>query len=744
MPWFFALTLFVSSGLLFLVQPMVGKMMLPLLGGSPAVWIGCLVFFQAGLLAGYVLAHAGPAWLGVRRHAALHTGLLLLPLLMLPMDLAKAVPPAQSFPVFWLWGVLLLSVGLPFVLAAASGPLLQRWFASTGHVRAGDPYFLYAASNLGSMLGLLSYPFVVEPNLDLDDQSWLWAGGYVLLVVLTAGAALWLWRSARETPRQLIATAERVKPPEPRPAGLAPTRWQRARWLALALVPSSLMLSVTLHITTDLAAMPLLWVVPMALYLGTYILAFTRWGQGWHRPMVRAMPLAVLVLLLMLLLEAADPMLVVVPLHLAGFFVIALMCHGELARTRPDVGQLTEFYLWLALGGVLGGLVNGLVAPLVLKSVVEYPLGLVAACFLRPAQTTKSSETAWNRLDWLGPILIGALTAGLIFVGQGLNVPPGPLSVAVFFALPLLVCYTFYERPYRFALGMSLILFASLAYPGLHGPPEYRVRSFFGVHRVTSDDDFRYLIHGNTIHGQQSLHPVEKSTPRTYYHPSGPIGQLLKILEGKGDPRLERVAIVGLGTGALACYAQENQHWTFFEIDPAVIAIAENPRLFTFLKLSRGRIDVVAGDARLSLERSPEKFGLIIIDAFTSDAIPVHLLTREALAIYQNRLVDNGLLVFHISNRYLHLEPILGNLAAEGPRPMKCLGADDQIKVEEIGKLASHWVLLTPPTEDTSKLQAMQTERNKTTVPLWQPVEPNPRYPIWTDQFSNLFGVLKW
>jgi SAM-dependent methyltransferase len=660
-----------------------------------------------------------------------------LPLAILPaaLDLGEEAP-TDAYPPLWLWGVLALHLGVPFFLVASTGPLLQRWFAEAGHNRSSDPYFLYAASNLGSLIGLLAYPFVVEPSFDLDEQAELWTAGYALLAVLAACAAVWLWSTGTKgepSPVRGRVTAEHDvtrpltdlgSPVEP------PTRGLRARWVALAVVPSSLMLSVTLHITTDLAAIPLLWVLPLSLYLCSFILVFVRWHEWLHRPLLRIMPIAVVVLVVVYLTEAAEPILIVVGLYLAGFFVIALVCHGELSRSRPAASYLTEFYLWLALGGVLGGLLNTLVAPLLFSSVAEFPLGLIAACLLCPGQASTVKP-------WRDPLLIAIAATSLILVIASrwlLEIPAGPISVAAMFGLPLLLCYAAHEKPQRFATGIGIIFSASLFYPGVHGQADYRVRSFFGVHRVTHDDHFRYLVHGDTVHGQQSLLAGEEDEPRTYYHRNGPIGKLFAALAG--DPRLDRVGLVGLGTGALACYAQPKQHWTFFEIDPDVIDIASNPDLFTYLKRCKGRVDIEPGDARLSLKRRDDKFGLIVVDAFSSDAIPVHLLTREAMTLYKDRLRPGGLLAFHVSNRYLDLQPILANLAADGERPMTCLArADhpfsdaDAKRKKAIGWWPSQWVVLALDKNDTAKLK-------------WQVLRPNPHFPIWTDRYSNLFQIM--
>jgi hypothetical protein len=737
MAWLFAFSLFVSSALLFLIQPMIGRMVLPLLGGTPSVWNTCLVFFQATLLAGYAYAHALPGWLGERRHVLLHLGLLLLPLAVLPVALPHHwAPPDETSPVFWLFGLLLMSIGLPFFVVATSSPLLQRWFAASGHPSAHDPYFLYAASNLGSLTALLGYPLLVEPLLTLEDQSRLWMAGYGLLLLLTARCAFCCRRTveAREEGPSL--------PTDELTSTIPPLGWKRRlRWLLLAFVPSSLMLSVTTYLSTDIAAMPLLWVAPLGLYLLTFVLAFARKEWISHAFLARWMPLVVLMIALVLVSEATEPIGVLLALHLLALFWISLLCHSTLVRDRPPGAQLTEFYLWLSAGGVLGGLFNALLAPLLFKSVVEYPVVLVLACLLRPAPTPLKNAEPGPRahlFDFALPAAVGCLTAALIVSSQAYDLEPGPISIGCMFALPMVLCYTFLERPIRFALGIGAVLLASSLYGGVHGRTLYRARSFFGVHRVTLDPtgSFRMLVHGNTLHGQQSVDPARAREPLTYYTRKGPIGEVFAALHG--DARLHNVAIVGLGTGALTCYAEPGQHWTYYEIDPAVVAIARDSGQFTFFTGGPVQPDLILGDARRKLVQSTERYGLLVIDAFSSDSIPIHLLTREALQIYLDHLSEDGLLVFNISNRYLDLERVLADLACQADPPLVCLAqqdlnprADEKLR----GAAPSHWLVLARQRQAVAKLLRRGS---------WRDVPGRPDRPVWTDDYSNLLGVLKW
>jgi hypothetical protein len=686
----FAVCLFLSAGLLFLVQPLLGKLILPKFGGAPAVWNTCLVFFQAALLAGYTYAHASTAWLGVRRQAAAHAVVLLLPLAALPIAVAPEWAPRPDVPpVLPLVGLLLATAGLPFFVVSASAPLLQRWFAAAGGSR--DPYFLYAASNTGSLTALLAYPALVEPFVPLRQQAWLWAAGYAVLLLLTFTCAVLLWRSDR-----LPEGEAGGRPAAPRPqdgaSGGRPVLL-RARWVVLALVPASLLLGVTNYLTTDVSPVPLLWVLPLALYLLSFIVAFARLPAALHRLLVFLSPLTLLAVALMGFGDRAG-LAWSMGLHLLAFFVAATVCHGELARLRPPVSHLTEFYLWVSVGGVLGGLFNALVAPAVFHSVVEYQVGLVLAAVLSPALLPGARRPALRLLNRALPVLVAAAVAVL---------------------------------SWRTAPARGQLL--------------YRERNFFGVLRVERGTEGRThsFIHGNVRHGLQirSPDPRQRRLPLVYYFPTGPIGQVFHAFRG---PRARpRVAVVGLGVGSLAGYGEAGQEFTFFEIDPSVERIARDPRFFTYLSdaEARGaRVRTVLGDARLSLEREGQaRYGLLVVDAFTGDAIPTHLLTREALGLYLDRLEADGVLAFHITNDYLDLRTVLGDLArAMG---LAALVQDDPGSEDEArrGKAPSVWVLLACHPGAFGDLAGS---------PRWQPLAGRPGARMWTDDYSNVLGVLRW
>jgi hypothetical protein len=703
----FAVTLFVGACLLFLVQPMVSKMMLPHLGGSPNVWNTCMCFFQAMLLLGYAYAHWLVTRFGGLAQAAIHAAILGLAALFLPFDLTTQLPPAEGSPVPWLIARLATTVGPPFFAISATAPLLQRWFSRTDHPAAGDPYFLYAASNAGSLLALLAYPLIVEPALPLWQQSRDWSFG---LGVLAFGIALcWVGYRSRLVAAPVVAEAA------PRPAVA-----DRLRWVAYAFVPSSLLLAVTAYITTDLASAPLFWVVPLALYLATFIVAFSRRPWLSHTLMLRLQPLLIIpVVILSVGLHSVWLLL----LHLACFFVIAMVCHGELARSRPNARDLTEFYLWISLGGVLGGLFDALLAPLLFPDIWEYPLMLVAACAIRPAGMA-DGKAAW-RGDVLLPALLLAGLLALLLLG---DLPTWLVFAAS--AIAAVVLVKFSERRWRFALGVgACLLFMQLL---SSGETLATTRSFFGVNRVRLMEDgaVRVLQHGTTVHGVESTRPGTATTPLGYYNREGPFGRFFAAIAARG---VSRVGVVGLGTGGLACYARSGQSWTFHEIDPAVENLARDERFFHFLGACGNQPRIVLGDARLTLGEVPDHgYDLIVIDAFSSDSIPLHLLTREALALYLRKLAAGGVVLFHISNRYLDLAPVVAALAKDAGAPARHLLylPSDPSTIERLG---AEVMAVGQPGGDLGFLADDAG---------WQ-APPTPAA-LWTDERSDIVSRVRW
>jgi trans-aconitate methyltransferase len=727
----YTVTVFIGAALLFFVEPMFARMVLPLLGGSPSVWNTAMVFYQVVLLAAYAYAHACTRWLGVRRHAFWHLLLLLVPLAVLPIAIPEGWPsPTQGHPIAWLLALMLAAVGLPFFAVAATSPLIQKWFASTGHRHASDPYFLYAASNAGSMLALLSYPVWVEWRWHLAEQSHWWTWGYGLLVILTTACIVCLWRSSIGSPVAEPAAA----PSDPGIANQIAGK-RRLRWVLLAFVPSSLMLSVTTYLSSNVAVVPLMWIVPLTIYLLTFILAFARHQVFSPRFLSRAFPLLLAPLVMTLNMRASEPIGPLTLLHLTAFFVAALLCHTELASDRPAAAHLTEFYLWISIGGALGGLFNAMVAPLIFHSVVEYPLMLVGACLIGWRAPDRGT-TAEVLRDFLWPAVLTLLTAAGLLAFHATSLRTNAIVGASLFGVPALVSYLFSRRPLRFALSIAGLLLLGGIYETRDGQALYATRSFFGVHRVEVDSTGRYhlLFHGPILHGIQCLDQARRKEPLAYYARTGPIGQ---VLEDYGEAPSANIAVVGLGTGTLSCYARPGQRWTYFEIDPTVKAIASDERYFTYLRDAPDPPRIVLGDARLSLAVEPDRqLDLLILDAYSSDAIPIHLVTREALALYLLKLAPGGHLAFHISNTHLNLEPVLADLARDAH--VVCLTREDlSVAKQEFasGKAASVWVVMARTPDELVRL--MQD-------PRWRPSHGHDRPVVWTDDYSSLLSILRW
>jgi hypothetical protein len=730
------MAMFLGAVLLFSIQPMIGKMVLPVLGGTPGVWNTCMVFYQAALLAGYAYAHLGTSWLGFRGQAGVHVVLLAAAWAFLPIAIAAApgagAAASGRFPAFWLFGVLVAGAGLPFFAGTATAPLLQRWYSLGRYAGSHDPYFLYAASNAGSLLGLMAYPWLIEPSLSLPRQGRAWTIGFAILSLMILACAATTWRAGR---------GDELRTPASDDPRLASSPRDVARWILLAFIPSTWLLAVTTYVTTDLAAMPLLWTIPLALYLLTYILAFspaTRWAPGVARAIL---PLAIVPLVMVLAMGL--PHLFWVPLHGLAFFVGALVCHGGLAAHRPAARHATAFYLAIAAGGALGGVFNALVAPLVFDRIVEYPLAVVLGCLVAPGVAgTRVDRTPLSRLlDLLIPGVVFVLTVVLVLSGRGaVDTVGGALGIMAACGLGLYACATGLRRPARLALTVGGVLLASGLAPSPGGRVILRERNFFGALRVLEDAEANVhrLLHGNTLHGQQRLDPEGRREPSTYYTRSGPIGLLFAAIGPRLNQPGSRVAIVGLGAGTLACYAMPGQRWKFYEIDPAVIRIADDPRFFTYLRDCRARgidVDVVEGDARLRLEEAPEHaYGLIILDAFSSDAVPVHLLSREAVRLYRSKLAEGGLLACNASNRYLDLEPVMARQAEDAGLACRiCYDVYPTPEEKRAGKQPTIWVVMAGSEADLGRLAADAR---------WKVPRAREGARPWTDEQSDLASYL--
>jgi spermidine synthase len=728
----FTATIFLNAFLLFLIEPIVARMLQPLLGGAPAIWNTAMVFYQAALLGGYAYAHFFTRLLGVRRHALFHLILLAMAAIVLPIRIpAGWNPPVEGNPISWLILALCAMVGLPFLAISAGSPLLQRWFASAGHPLSADPYFLYSAGNLGSMIGLISYPVLVEPYLQLYQQRLLWALGYGALIVLMILCALFI---RRDQP------SDKAMPPPGSPGDGAcapiPAR-RRLRWIALAMVPSSLMLSATTYLTADIASIPLLWVIPLSIYLLSFILVFASRPLLRHQLLVKAMPILLLPQILVLISQNVRHIFLVLSLHLLLFFVIAMVCHGELAKDRPPSARLTDFYMLISFGGVLGGIFSALIAPALFNSIAEYPIMLIIACLLLPWKSIKPATIRTRLLDLALPILIGLLSLVSAAAVQHTRLFSGIAASMLVFGLPAVLCFSFSRRPLRFALAIAALLLAGNCYINAGSTMLHAERSFFGVIKIFDDSSKRYrlIMHGSTLHGGQSLDSAHRKDPLFYYHRSGPLGQIFQAFDG--PTFLNNIAIVGLGAGSTASYARIGQSWTYYEIDPAIERIALDPSYFTYLHDCPVKAKVILGDARLSLSRAPDAaYNLLVLDAYSSDSIPVHLLTREALQLYMKKMAPGGVLVFHVSNRNLDLEPVLGNLARQAS--WSCIVRSDSSTGKnelEAGMLPSKYAAIA---RNRADLDALSSD------PRWKEARTRPDLGIWTDDYSSILSIFRW
>ncbi|MCS6625243.1 fused MFS/spermidine synthase [Roseibacterium beibuensis] len=736
-PLLFALAIFTSASLVFVVQPMVTKLVLPMLGGSPAVWNTAMVFFQAALLGGYLYAHLLQRVASIKLQVAIHLGLLLAAALFLPLHINGWLgDPDPSAPIGWLLATLTLSVGAPFAVLSATAPLLQAWFA---RVRAGypdgkNPYVLYAASNLGSFLALLSYPFVIEPLTNLFGQRMGWTGGYWAFLLMVAALALVVWR------RRLDREAE--------PAQLAATPsipWrEKGVLILLAAAPSSLMLGVTAHLSTDVASAPFLWVIPLALYLLTFVIAFQ--SRPWiPLPVTLVIQAALGAVVVMLVAFRTLDIRVAFVIHILAFFFAALMCHQTLAARRPPPDRLTEFYLLLSVGGVVGGAFTALLAPVIFNMVWEYPLVLVLVGLARP----------WDRRRLRGEevgalVAVAVLTGGAAALSGWMTADPGAWA-ALWRVLPLfelqtlcmvilgpaVVCaFLMRDRAQAFTAALLMIgLSAQFVTRGYD--TSYSERSFFGVMRVAIQQDpglggdIHILTHGTTWHGAQARDPRYDCQPALYYHPLTPIGQSAEIVQARGPAR---IGVVGQGSGTMAAYKRAQDQLTFFEIDPMVDRMSRDPQWFTYISdCAVGEVDTVLGDARLTLEDQPlGTYDLLIIDAFSSDAVPTHLLTVEAIDGYLRLLKPEGVVLLHLSNRNLEIVlPTIAAAKALGRPAMHGLYVEDNSLPQMA--IASTEAVIISPTE-----RGLADFRGR---PNWREV-PETGVRPWTDDYVNLFGAL--
>lgn len=725
-------TIFLSALLLFSVQPMFAKMVLPKLGGAPAVWAISMCFFQAVLLAGYCYAHAITRLLTPARAVQYHLTLLALTCFVLPIGLPGSLgePPAGD-AYLWTLGVLALGVGVPFFAIAGNAPLLQAWFARTGHAAGRDPYFLYVASNTGSLLALLAYPLLIEPSLGLAFQSRSWTMGFCLLCLMIGASAAVMLRAMGSKAGERVAAAA-VTPV----AHTVVTHAQRLFWIVLAAVPSGLMVAVTTYISTDIASAPFLWVIPLALFLATFILVFRENVPFPYAWLHSILPLAAVAIIV------AEAMPHYHKLGFAaaigGFFAAALICHRELYVRRPAVQHLTEFYIWMSAGGVIGGMFAALLAPKLFTSILEFKLLLLSALLLRPGiLVDREVPVSVKRLA-----VIAAAGAAVLMVGRlwapeygASGVGYVPYLLAGLVVAGLIAIRHWPEH--RAAVVLTAIAAATLQ-PGA-AQPAYVERSFFGTHRVvtTGKGDQRLLFHGTTLHGSERLmdaqgQPLPRPEPATYYHASGPMARALQHVRDMRDGQPLHVSVVGLGAGSMACHAGPEDTLTFYEIDPSVVHIARDPKLFGFLSRCAPKAPVVLGDARITLAKAENRaLDYLVIDAFSSDSIPLHLLTVEALEMYFSKVKDDGMIAVHISNRHLDLAPALAATLDRFPRKDRLVVRWQPARVDS-DAAPSHVVLI------SKQRDGLKDVRGWRGAGELQAEGAN----AWTDDYSDILSAL--
>jgi spermidine synthase len=714
-PWLFAVAVFTSASLVFLVQPLIGRMFLPLLGGSPAIWNTTLAFFQFALLAGYGYAHvlqkAGP----VRRQLAIHLGVLLLAGLFLPLRASQALgEPWESAPAIWMALSLALTIGAPFAVLSATAPLLQAWYSRFATPTPGgrDVYALYAASNLGSLLALAAYPIVVEPLMGLTLQAASWSIAYGGFGLMLAALGLRIWRRP-ELPQ---AVQDDATTP-------AVTWRERIIWIALAAAPSSLLVGVTGHLTADVASAPFLWVVPLELYLLTFVIAF-RSGKAPSKVLLVLQILGVAAAVL-LLADPNFPWFQQLAVHLLAFFITTLVCHTTLASRRPPPARLTDFYLAMSLGGVLGGSFNAFLAPVLFDGVWEYPALLALSCLARPWGSRK-----WSAGD-IAFLLAGVAWVIPLFIPQ--LVIPGILRSVLVLA-PIAVALLLSHRGIAVAILIGVLALAA-EIQGFGRYDEHH-RSFFGVTHLTVVEPAelgptRIMVHGTTLHGAQPLEPEGRCITTTYYAPRTGIGQVFRA-EQAARPAM-RIGAVGLGTGTVAAFVRPTDSIRFYEIDPLVGRLAFDPARFTFTTgCAKGPVDLVIGDARLSLVKEPDaSFDLLLVDAFSSDSVPTHLMTAEALKTYLRVVGPDGVVLLHLSNRNLELTgPAAAAAKAVGAAALK----------------GEHWVEEgVSPYKETGSIVMLVAAKPETLdryrgVTEWS--EPTPSRRAWTDDYTNVWGAM--
>lgn len=701
----FGIAIFLSAFLIFTVQPIFTKVVLPLLGGTPAIWSVAMVVFQGLLLAGYLYAHLLIRFLPLKIAIFVHIALTCVAFSFLPFAISPdwGAPPPHGEAV-WLMGTFVQAIGLPFFALSANAPLLQAWLAAQD--RRINVYHFYAASNVGSFAALFAYPFVIEPFVHLPQQSEAWSFGFGFFIVLLAACGGMAWNGSLHS-----SVSKRAEP----------IAWAtRLRWIMFAAVPSGLLIAATAAIQTDVAGGPILWLLPLAIFLLSFVFAFRDGAQRiefWQR-LARASAIFVIALTVLELHTFA----IVLGVALLAVLSVSMACHGALYRSRPDEGDLTEFYLFISLGGLIGGLFAALIAPNIFSWTAEYPLLLCAAVLMISYDHEADEDARRNR------ILGAALLIGTMIVAFAIT-QNGREALNAVLVITGLMLFGIFSRSIRPAVQGS-VLTALLALAVLPYGSDVQ-RSFFGVHRVKEDlsGQYRLLMHGSTIHGAQKLSDQGRPEPLTYYGFDSPIGLSLVALRDARKGVQPSIGIVGLGTGSMACHHRSGEQWTFFEIDPVIVDIARDPERFRFVSECAPSAPIIVGDARLTVQKKPaQSFDYLLVDAFSSDAIPVHLVTKEAIDMFVSRLSENGILAVHISNRYIDLTPFLARIAAA--KGLDLYGLTLVPSPEQRANLhsSSSVVAFATGSAAAAALEAHGFEK----------VQADPEQALWTDHYTNV------
>ena len=732
----FTATIFLSATLLFSVQPMFTKLILPLLGGASNVWNTAMVFFQAMLLGGYIYAHLVSKYLPVKAQIAVHACVTAAGFIFLPLAVpADIVLPESGMPTFWLLGLFGITVGLPFFALSANAPLLQRWFSLTDHRDAEDPYFLYSASNAASLIILCAYPFIIEPNTRLGGQTFSWAVGYASLLVMLLITAFALTRRLAPITKTVENKSKSIE------AG-----WkQKAFWIFLAFLPSSLMLGVTSYMTNNIASTPFLWIMPLALYLLTFVIVFARKPLVSANGLSKLFPWVVIVGFLLIApnqtfqiagyqINTTPPPIVKIPLLLTVYFLISLYCHAILVEKRPAVSGLTEFYILMSVGGVLGGIFNALIAPVIFNGVYEFVLVLALVLFLRPSgiEMPKADDQPW-RLFFIG--LAAAALNAILMLSSGTGLP---LVIFITVAIVAIACMRFdFNRFVKIGIFAALA-FVAVAFDLLGSDSIYKDRSFYSLLAVRVDEGehgtIHKFVHGDTFHNYQLRDPALQNIPTSYYVEGGSIHVSIEALREKLGGNVD-VAVVGLGAGAMVCYEQPGDNWMYFEIDPAVVELARNTKYFSYVDRCAPNADIRVGDARQKLNDVPLKsLDMIVIDAFSSNSIPAHLVTREALELYQSRMTDDGLVFFHTSNKMLDVTSVVARLAEDAKLTARYIDIDDfpgnpyaQYGGRATGILMGPDAIMNSVTSGDDRYKNWTASRH---------------VKVWTDDYSSVLGTL--